>query len=386
MNICVLHNEYESKFPSGETEAVLKQVELLRHLGADYSYICKNSDSFVSANLGHKLFIVLRSVLMGIPSISATENRIIGKADVVVIHNTFPYFGFKIIRKIKKKNVRIILTIHNARTTCLSGSHYRKSAACFKCTTKKYYSYGVLFGCYRENRLESLLFARYMNKLKKSFNLVDQFIVLNRFSKQTLLNLGIPATKVHVIQNSVAGPSELSNIETRTLLFAGRLSKEKGIDLLLEAFVKSQISQGGWQLHLAGSGPLSEKVLEYQKRNSGIVFHGQVNQEQIDELIQNCCLVLVPSVAYEGFPNMISKAAAHGRPVLLSEVGPLTELKSFSWVKSSEPNVSAWANQLREIVSTPFVLSPNLEARNWWETNASVEAVKQNFLKILYKK
>jgi glycosyltransferase involved in cell wall biosynthesis len=380
VNVVVIHNEYESRFPSGETDAVLKQIDLLRSLDVSCRYLSKKSDNFVKASKIHKFIVSLRSVVFGFATLSAAESRDLEAADVALIHNTFPYFGFRIIKKLNRHQIKTVLTIHNARISCLSGAHFRESRPCFKCSNSTHYIFGVFFACFRNNRLQSFLFARYMMKLKKSFHLVDRFIVINQYSKQALLLLGIDDSKILLMPNPVSGPVSIKKNMNQILLFAGRLSTEKGLELLLKAYEKSQISQLGWQLHVAGAGPLAEMVVECASRNQTIVFHGQVTHDRLDKFLEESSLVLIPSISYEGFPNMISKAAAHGRPVLISDVGPLSELKMLSWVKAADPNVLAWSNLLQEVVRSQFTNLPNQEARDWWEKTSSTNAVKQKFI------
>ena len=105
-------------------------------------------------------------------------------------------------------------------------------------------------------------------------------------------------------------------------LFIGRLSKEKGIVTLLEAW--KGISD--IPLKIAGEGPLNLLVRDATASNPQIDYLGQVPNAKISSLIKNSRFVIVPSECYEHFPMVIVESLACGRPVLASRIGSLREI------------------------------------------------------------
>jgi glycosyltransferase involved in cell wall biosynthesis len=380
MKVCVLHNEYESRLPSGETEAVLREVGLLREEGVQNFYLRKSTDDFQSSRRHQQFVYLIKHVLLGFPNLSNRERTEIRNADLLHIHNTFPFLGFRIIKYAKRMNKKVILTIHNARLTCLSGTHYRKSNPCFKCSQNKTFIFGMIYGCYRNSRFQSFLFARYMRLYLKSFKDVDLFFVLNNHTRQSLINLGIKYSKISLMPNPVEGPVKTSQTKELNLLFAGRLTREKGVLILIEAFKSAKISDLGWRLHIAGSGELLREIKSHGEEDSAIIVHGQVSQTTLGQLIEDSSVVCVPSIAYEGFPTMVTKAAAHGRAVMISDVGPLSEIKELDWIRAYLPNASEWAIGLRFIANSNFWNTPNEGARAWWESTSSTQVVKKLML------
>jgi glycosyltransferase involved in cell wall biosynthesis len=383
MKVCVLHNEYESKYPSGETEAVLREIGLLSNEGIENFYLRKSTDDFQSSTKFRKVIYLFRHVLLGYPHLLKSERIQISDSDVLHIHNTFPFLGFRIIRWAKRRDKKVILTIHNARLTCLNGTHFRSSKSCFKCSESNSFLPGIFFGCYRKSRVQSFLFSRYMSKFIESFANVDLFFVLNGHTRQTLIRLGVNESKIRLMPNPVDGPIIVSPTKELNVLFAGRLTRDKGLLLLIEAFKSSMISNLGWKLHIAGSGDLLTELEMHTQKDPMIIVHGYVSQEALSQLIEESCVVCVPSISFEGFPTMITKAASHGRGVLISDVGPLSELREFGWVRAYRPNVEDWANGFRDLADSKFCVTPNLEARSWWESNSSTSAIKQRMIENL---
>jgi glycosyltransferase involved in cell wall biosynthesis len=102
-------------------------------------------------------------------------------------------------------------------------------------------------------------------------------------------------------------------------LFIGRLTEEKGIDVLCRAWreLGSTIP-----LKIVGDGPLKSSV---QSLN-GIEYLGQCPRPQVLGLLQQAAFLVVPSLWYEGFPMVIVEALACGTPVIASALGSMNEL------------------------------------------------------------
>ena len=103
-------------------------------------------------------------------------------------------------------------------------------------------------------------------------------------------------------------------------MFAGRLSKEKGVDLLLKAVAKIPWAQ----LEIAGDGPLRAS-LEGLARSLGIEnrvrFHGWLSLDKIGNLHQRAAAVCVPSLWPEPFGYVAAEAMAAARPVVAADGG-----------------------------------------------------------------
>ena len=108
------------------------------------------------------------------------------------------------------------------------------------------------------------------------------------------------------------------------VLYVGRLSREKGVDVLLKAWEGLR----DIPLKIMGDGPLATELKNYaQKKNiHQIEFLGYLSQEGYHAYMKGAGFIVVPSVCYENFPRIIAEAYAYGVPVLASRLGTLPEL------------------------------------------------------------
>ncbi|MGA9211156.1 glycosyltransferase [Kaistella sp.] len=108
------------------------------------------------------------------------------------------------------------------------------------------------------------------------------------------------------------------------IIYVGRLSKEKGVARLVQAF--SKIKNKNWKLVLAGDGPetgrLHQLVEELQLQNR-VVFLGKVNE--VDVLLAQSSIFVLPSFL-EGFPNALCEAMSAGLPSICFDCIPHEEL------------------------------------------------------------
>ena len=105
-------------------------------------------------------------------------------------------------------------------------------------------------------------------------------------------------------------------------MFVGRLSQEKGIDALLDAWQNLP----GIPLKIIGDGPLFEKVKQEAKKTPTIEFLGKLERDNVFGAVQKARFLVIPSICYENFPLTVLEAFASGVPVITSRLGSLETL------------------------------------------------------------
>jgi glycosyltransferase involved in cell wall biosynthesis len=139
-------------------------------------------------------------------------------------------------------------------------------------------------------------------------------------------------------------------------LFVGRLSPEKGLRTLLDAWrrLKNTIP-----LRIVGDGPLRPELVDYAARNSlsTVSFLGRLTHSETQEAIKCAHFLIVPSECYENFPMTIVESFASGTPVVCSRLGGMQEIvkhrhtglhfDSNSSDHLAESSAWAWAHQSR---------------------------------------
>ena len=131
---------------------------------------------------------------------------------------------------------------------------------------------------------------------------------------------------VRIIPNAIREVQLYPEIQReKIILYVGRFAWEKGPERLIKAFAAIQ-NKMGWQLHMAGSGPLLASIKELAKEvgvENKIHFLGSI--EDVDRLYAKASIYVLPSVL-EGFPNSLCEAMAAGLPVICFDSIPHEEI------------------------------------------------------------
>lgn len=158
---------------------------------------------------------------------------------------------------------------------------------------------------------------------------ISRFIAPSLFSLRMLADAGIPGERLVHIKN----PAPASGLPTArpemsqapTFLYAGRLSPEKGLPILLDSVSDSQ----GWSVRIAGDGPLAGELVSWleSKRGGGDVqLLGRIPDRALAEQRDQSWATVVPSVCYEISPMAILESLASGRAVVASAIGGIPEM------------------------------------------------------------
>jgi glycosyltransferase involved in cell wall biosynthesis len=108
--------------------------------------------------------------------------------------------------------------------------------------------------------------------------------------------------------------------EQITLLYVGRVSRDKGLDSLLETYRKIVDERPRTRLLIVGDGPYLQTLMEKAKALPLIVFTGRIEQEQLPDLYRCADLFLFPSVT-DTFGRAVLEAQACGLPAIVSNMG-----------------------------------------------------------------
>ena len=247
------------------------------------------------------------------------------RPDLVHFHNTFPLISPAAYYAAAAEGIPVVQTLHNYRLLCANGYLFRDGGPCEDCVGKAVAWPAMLHGCYRDNRAASatVVAMQGVHRLLGTWaRKVDRYIALTRFAKNAFIRGGLPAARIAIkpnfIANSFNGARWAGPREARAI-FVGRLSPEKGIATMLEAWRRLDIP-----LDLYGDGPLLPMV-----RESGLPqvhAHGVRPAEDIAKAMQRAAFLVLPSQWYEGFPMVIVEAYARRLPVVVSSLGAMEEV------------------------------------------------------------
>ena len=185
---------------------------------------------------------------------------------------------------------------------------------------------------------------------------IDVVVALSQGMKTQLESAGIKP--VEVIYNGVAvKPQSVSFKEVPTVVYAGRLVAEKGVDVLLRAFAKAREKVSNARLLIAGDG-VEQEILQILARELNITdaveWLGYLPQAQMEQHFSGAWVQAVPSQWAEPFGNVTTEAMMRGTAVIVSAVGAQPEIivndcTGFSITDYS--NVDHWATKLVTLLS-----------------------------------
>ncbi|MGQ9882326.1 MAG: glycosyltransferase, partial [Armatimonadota bacterium] len=340
MRVAILHNTYRQH--GGEDVVFHSEAELLR------SY-------------GHEVltYTVSNEVIAGIPPWKLARQAIWNpetyrdvhawfekyKPDVVHIHNWMYLLSNSAYQAAHECKIPVVQTLHNYRLICPGGQLLRNRKPCELCVGRAFPLPGIYYGCFHNSRKLTLIRVLAVQKHKRYWHdAIQIFIALTEFAKNKFVQGGLPAEKIFVKPNFVLDPGEGSHAGDYAL-FAGRLSEEKGIRVLLEAW---QTLPEAYRLVIAGDGPLASLVQDAQQKMPNIAWLGTVPHTEVMRLMQEASILVFPSIGYEGLSMSLIEAMAVGLPIVASGHGSMSSVV--------ENRVSGWlftqgdAPSLREAV------------------------------------
>ncbi len=379
MKILVVHNYYQCR--GGEDQCFEDEIAQLESHGHEVIKYTQHNDSIEDRN--H--FSVALTTLWSRKSYREVLELIRAhRPDVMHCTNTFPLISPSVYYAAAKESVPVVQALHNFRMMCPGTYLLRDGKVCEECIGRVFAMPAVRHRCYRGSLAGSVTVASLLSlhRLLKSWKKrVHAFYTLTEFSKGKLAGLGVEPDRIVVKHNCVNPTPPTPNYEQGDyVIFAGRLSPEKGIDVMLDAW---NSHKPPCKLLIVGDGPLAEVVDEAQKDNPMIEWLGQKSLEEVLHLMGGARCLIMPSVYYETFGRTIIEAYSVGTPVVVSRFGAMQELVHDGVTgKLFERGDSAdLICKVNEVVSDPEVhASMKRAARVEFENNFTVS---HNFQKLL---
>lgn len=356
MKILVVHNKYKSK--GGEDRAVLAQVKSLNSLGHRVLIYEKNNLEIDSYGVSEKAGFFPKTIFS-----LDTYNEIIKlireyKPDIAHIHNVFPLISPSIYYALNNEKIPIVQTIHNFRFLCPNGLFYINDGVCDACKFGNT-TFALIKKCFRESYLLSALYAftigghRYVG----TFELIDRFIALTEFSANILVENKITTrNKISVLGNFLPDPLPAignNNNREKYVVYIGRISKEKGVDVLIDAGSKIQ----DIKILILGIGPELDNLRQYSENLEikNIRFLGQLEGERKWDILRRAAAVVIPSLCYENFPLTAIEGMSVGTPVIVSRIGsmPYIVQEGINGMLFEPGNSTELSEKIVELASEP---------------------------------
>lgn len=247
------------------------------------------------------------------------------KPDVIQVQNLYPLISPSIFGPIKRHGIPVVMRCPNYRLFCPNGLHLSNGRVCKRCL-----GFGRELWCFLRNCERSLpkslgyatrgMLARASGLLVHN---ITVFVVLSRFQKDWFVANGIPERQVEIIPNFAPVPEcsiGPSGGLGDSVTFVGRISPEKGIMCLLEATRRLP----DYPFVIAGNASRMPELTG--RAPSNVVFRGHLSGQALHDCYERARILVVPSLCFEGFPNVVIRAMSLGKPVICSNIGGLPEI------------------------------------------------------------
>ena len=331
MKVLLLHNRYRQL--GGEDRVAALEACLLRRHGIDVVEPDFENVIPSRSRLQQTFELAAGSAWSAYSYERIRKLCAVYQPDVAHVHNFWLRMSPSVHAACRDASVPTVQSLHNYRIACVNALLLRNGRVCEACVGKVPWR-GVVRRCYRGSFWASAAAAGMIvaNQVRQTWTReAVAFVTPSDHSRGKLLAAGLPPARTFVKPNSVDDPGEPASAPSTSdyAVFLGRLSREKGVDVLLRAWVRSKL--GAYRrLVIAGDGP-QRADLEQLGAGLGlyppaVTFTGRLAPEAAQRLLRNSRVLIAPSIGYETFGLAVIEAFSHGRPVIASHLGGLAEL------------------------------------------------------------
>lgn len=337
MKVVVAHNRYREAIPSGENVIVDTEIAQLTAAGIEVLPFQRSSDSIGALPLAQKALLPLSPIFGRAAQRDLAELLRRERPDVLHLHNPYPLLSPSVVRTAHAHGVPVVQTVHNYRQVCSSGLYFRDGHNCHDCRGKVLGWPAVKHRCYRGSAAQSALMATTLAVHRPTWKSVDRYIALTGRIADHLRDYGIPDEHIVVKPNGLPDPGEPAPLGDG-FLYAARLSPEKGLALLLDAWRRHPDGALG-ELRIAGDGELRPLAERAAADRADVSYLGPLDQAGMASARRAAAVMVAVPTWDDVLPTVILEAMAAGRPVLGTDVGGIPYLLGLA--ESGTP--AGWA-------------------------------------------
>ncbi|MCB0321967.1 MAG: glycosyltransferase family 4 protein [Bdellovibrionales bacterium] len=320
MRVAQVYNQQRS-IGGGEERVVLQTTEWLKERGIETDLLIRSSRE-LEASIGKKLTAAFTGIYN--PEAYRYMRKYIERVrpHVVHAHNLFPQWSPSVLAACRDAGVPSLFTVHCQILTCPTWYHLHNGMVCEKCLHSGEH-WCIIQNC-RDNYAESIVYALrgfLVRKFRLFHDAVALLITPTDFMRQKLIDAGFPAERIRTVWNAVEIPAEPAQPASgEYVAFAGRLSAEKGVRILLDAARRMP----SILFRIAGTG--GEEEFLRSQAGSNVEFVGFLSQDELRRFYRGARLLALPSVSYETFSLAAAEGLAMGLPVVATAIGGVPEL------------------------------------------------------------
>ncbi len=260
------------------------------------------------------------------PAAAAMERLLAAfQPEVAHVHAPSRYLTPSVLRPLERARVPLVMTLHDYKPWCTNRILFARGAPCERCRGGTHW-HALTTGCVQGSHLKSAvaMAEAYLHDGIGAYRAVRLWIAPSRFVAEKAASLGLDRARLRVLGHGVertapgAPPSALP--AERFVLFAGRLTVDKGVQLLPR--IAASIAPA--PIVVAGDGPLSSWLA--RRGGPGVRQLGHLSSESLAAVMSRASAVIVPSLFYETFGYAVAEPMAEARTVVAARIGALPEL------------------------------------------------------------
>jgi glycosyltransferase involved in cell wall biosynthesis len=242
-----------------------------------------------------------------------------------------------VIDACKKYNIPVYMRLSDFFLICPQAHMLRDGHVCEKCVSNGKWS-AVKHRCVKGSFAGSLMKVAALwlhRKVIRIYDRVDGIVCTTNFMKKIMVRDGWPDCKLHIIPSFVYFDNDRNitkkESKEKYIIYFGRFVHEKGVDILVNAYIKAFLKDLGVKLYLIG-GEINEirELLKYELPEEYVVEHIVVKKflshDELMTYVSNSLYVVVPSRWYENLPNTVLEAYANGKAVIAMDIGSMPDV------------------------------------------------------------
>jgi glycosyltransferase involved in cell wall biosynthesis len=295
-------------------------------------------DKYFVSEVGYKEGSIIKNIKLFFRSLYSLEarNKISillddFKPDIVQLFDIYHHISPSIIPEIRKRNIPIIARCGDYHNISPNYSLYHNGKICEVTKQKSFYK-AIFHKCVKSSYFASLgeVFEKYLHDVMRYYDLIDYFIIPSIFMKNKFVEYGTDPKKLIYLPIFIDSENYIPDYNLgEYILYFGRLSPEKGIDVLLSAMQK--LNKIPLKIVGIGSEEVKLKMMVQKMGLTNIEFLGFLDGRRLKQVIADSRFTVLPSVWYENSPNCVLESYASGKPVVASRIGGITELISHGY-------------------------------------------------------
>ncbi len=251
------------------------------------------------------------------------------KPDIIHLHNIYHQLSPSFLPIAKQYSIPVIMHLHDYKLICPNYSLYDGSRICEDCAWPHYWRC-FFKKCFGNSYFKSFLVSFEMFFHKRILNIYEKniaaYIAPSQFMKDLCTRHGLENNKIITLYNFILHDDETKpTIAHDNFLYFGRLAKEKGIYVLLQALEQLPDSH----LLIAGEGPEESNIQQFiinHNLSTRVSLLGRIEGQNLSGVIDHAEAIIMPSVWFENMPFSLLESLSHGKIVIASRIGGFPEI------------------------------------------------------------